>query len=232
MKNVKKIALAMGISIYLFACKQEIITIPQTASINVTNAIIGGAKLSLNTDLQTVANNGYGKYILYAGQSQVNLYVPAVAATSIAAAIPAVTYYNETITTVSNGFYSLFLSGASPSQVDATLITETYPYAYVDSLVGVRFINLSPNSNPISVNIKGNTNGSEVASLGYKAYGNFKTYAAKKVNPSYVFEVRDAGTGNLITSYTLTTTTPLFHNVTIALRGLIASPGIIIDNDY
>jgi hypothetical protein len=235
MKNSRHIILAISIILALSACKKSEIVIPKTANINVTNVVAAGKSISLNIDAQPISNNSYANYVLFAGQSQVNLYTLAVAATPIAAAIPPITYYNQTVPTSVDGLYSLFLSGASPSNIDATWVTENHPYAYPDSVVGVRFINLSANSNPIAVNIKGNASGSEAASLAYKAYSSFILYAAKKVNPSYIFEFRDAGTGNLIISYTLATPTPLFHNVTIVLRGLIGgipAPGITLDNDY
>ncbi len=180
------------------------------ASLNVTNAVVGGSALTLNVvNGQTVANNSYTQFSLVAGQSKVNLFP---------ATTPNTSYYNQTLPTANGSYYSLFLSGASPSAIDATLIKETYQN-YTDSLCGVRFINLSPGSDPISVNLTGSANGSEVSSLAYKAYTDFKQYPAKKTNTSYAFQVRDATTGNLITSYALTT--PYFHNVTIVLRGLV-----------
>lgn len=181
------------------------------ASLNVTNAVVGGSALTLNViNGQTVTNNSYSHFSLVAGQSRVSLFP---------AATPNTPYYNQTLSTANGSYYSLFLSGTSPSAIDATLIKESYQN-YADSLCGVRFINLSPGSNPISVNLTGGANGSEVSSLAYKAYTDFKQYPAKKTNTSYAFQVRDATTGNLITSYTLTT--PYFHSVTIVLRGLVS----------
>lgn len=180
------------------------------SSLNVTNAVVGGSTLTLNvTNGQTVTNNSYAQFSLVAGQTKVNLFP---------AATPNTPYYNQTLSMANGSYYSLFLSGASSSAIDATLINETYQN-YTDSLCGVRFINLSPGSNPISVNLIGSVNGSEVTSLAYKAYTDFKQYPAKKTNTSYAFQIRDATTDNLITSYTLST--PYFHNVTIVLRGLV-----------
>jgi hypothetical protein len=205
-------------------------------AVNVINAVVGGTTITLTTNASissgsntTISSNNYGIIPIVSGQTAVNIGVPAVAATNTAPAIPAFTYYNQTITVNNADNYSLFLTGASPSAIDNVLIKESYTHTYADSVCGVRFINLATGSNPISVNVKGNANGSEVASLAYKAYSNFLQYPAKRVNPSYIFEFRDATTGNLITSYTLTT--PYFHNVTLCLRGSPAS-GVILDNDF
>src|ERR1700753_1094251 len=73
-------------------------------------------------------------------------------------------------------YYSLFLAGQSGA-LDTILVKDSYQN-YTDSSFGCRFINLSYNSNPISVNIKGKSNGSEVASLSYKQNSGFIKYVA------------------------------------------------------
>jgi len=220
MKTTFRILGAIALMAALHACKQNNVTPGNLASINVTNAVIGGSALTYNTTSTTVSNNNFMQLTMIAGNSLLNLYP---------AATPSSSYYNNTIQTSSGDNYSLFLSGPSPSSVDAVLIKESYQN-YADSLCGVRFINLSPNSNPISVNVSGSANGSIVTSLAYKAYSNFTQLPAKRLNRTYVFQIRDATTGNLITTYTMNT--PYFNNVTIALRGLIASPGIILVKNY
>lgn len=208
---MKKIFIFLTISILAtISCKRNDIIAPPTANILIANAVVGGATLTFNPLTTTIGNNASASFPIYAGQSPVSLSNNAIT--------PAASYYNQTITTVDAGNYTLFLGGASPLAVDPVLVTESYKN-YTDSLCGVRFINLSPNSNPISVNITGNANGSEVTSLVYKAYSSFKQYPAKKINTTYSFQIKDGITGNLITSYTLTT--PYFHNVTIMLIGLV-----------
>lgn len=212
MKKLTYILLAGLAILSIASCNKTNTDFQPTASLMMVNTVVGGATLTLGTSAITVANNASVLAPIYAGQTPVSL------ATAATATVPSVSYYNQTIPTVNSGNYSLFLAGASPSAVDAVLITENYKN-YTDSLCGVRFINLAPGSNPVSVNIKGSANGSEASSLAYKAYTDFKQYPAKKVNTSYIFEIRNASTGTLITSYTMTTLG--FLNVTIALRGLV-----------
>jgi hypothetical protein len=225
MKTLFKITLACCICTCLAACKKSngIIFTPSSA-INVTNAVVGGATLTFGSTTQTVRNYSYNWFPVLAGQSQVNLNIPATSTTQ------AIFYYNQTQSITNGMAYSLFLAGPSPSSIDAVLITEKYTPQYADSVCGVRFINLSPGSNPISVDIQGQPLGSEANTLAYKAYSDFKQYPAKAINTSYLFEFRDSATGNLLTTYRLST--PFFHNVTLALRGSPSSPGIILDNDY
>jgi len=235
----------MGLAIGLFSCNKASDTTvgPASGTINVTNAVIGGATITLltNNDIistsNTLGNNAAGFFPLASGSLPITLGVPAIAATVTTAAIPQVTYYTNTLAVNNTSNYSLFLTGTSPNSVDNVLIQESYPRAYADSTCGVRFINLSPGSNPISVNIKGNANGSEVASLAYKAYSGFIKYPAKAVNKTILFEVRDATTGALLLPATsngnvYTLTVPYFHNVTLCYRGTGTAVGIILDADY
>jgi hypothetical protein len=198
------------------SCKNSVIPTPASASINVTNVVVGGAPLTLNSTIQTVNINNFAVFPVLAGQSKIDLYD---------ANNPTIPYYNQVVSMEDATAYSLFLTGTSPSQVDAVLIKESFP-RYADSVCGVRFINLAPGSTPISVDIKGGANGSEIASLAYKDYSGFKQYPATKLNKNYFFEFRDVATGNLIKSYTLLT--PYFNNVTIVLRGIVGSSANVL----
>lgn len=124
-----------------------------------------------------------------------------------------------------SSIYTLFLSGIVNSQNQAdTLLTQDNPpyHAVSDSSVGVRFVNLSPGSNPISINIQGNVNGSEVSSLPYRKYTSFRNYPATVNIIQYIFEIRDAGSGSLLTTYVYNLEP--FQNITIAVIGLEGSP--------
>lgn len=222
----------------LAGCKKSGTPDPKIASgaLNVTNAVIGGSTLTFTTNNSIISsNNTLGLnaaswFPLASGQISINLGVPAVAATVTTPAVPAVTYFSGTLPVNNSSNYSLFLTGASPSQIDTVLISESYTRTYSDSSFGVRFINLSLSPNPISVDIKGGANGSEVQSLSYKGYSRFIKHPALVSTPSYIFEFRDVVTGTLLSSYTLTT--PYYHNVTLAFRGKAGAYGVILDNDY
>jgi len=239
MKKTILYMLVLGLLASLESCKQNNINPePDNSVLNITNAVIGGATVNLTAGTapyltsgnNAISSNNYAFLPIPAGNIPITIAVPASAATSTSAAIPSVIYYNNNVNVSANSNYSLFLTGSSPSAVDNVLVQENYARSYADSVCGVRFINLSPGSNPVSVNVKGNANGSEVSNLAYKAYSNFNQHPAKKVNSSYVFEFRDQATGTLLTSYTLTT--PYFHNVTLCLRGATGSYGVILDKDF
>jgi hypothetical protein len=236
MKTTIKVILMICTGSIFSACKKDAAVTSNAGVLNVTNAVLGGSQLTLMTNSSivssgnTIASNNYAFMPVASGQTQVSLGIPAIAATATAAAIPAVIYYTNTLAVDKSANYSLFLTGTSPSSVDNVLIKESYTRTYADSICGVRFINLAPGSNPVSVNIKGGANGSEVTTLAYKVNTDFKQYPAKRINPSYIFEFRDAGTGAVLTSYTMNT--PFFHNVSLCLRGKTGAYGVILDNDY
>lgn len=156
--------------------------------------------------------------------------------------------FNNVLNLRSGGIYSLFLTGSDTSSPDYLFTVDSLPYHNpIDSTVGIRFVNLSSGSDPISVNLEGSPNGSEVASLSYKGITNFKNYlsdAAASVN-GYRFVFRDFATGDSLTSIKLVSNRKVpglvdpnnssnqltFKNVTIAFYGSIKSASMLID-DY
>lgn len=152
------------------------------------------------------------------------------------------------------GIYSLFLCGTDTTSPDYLFTTDTLPYhAPVDSTVGIRFVNLSTGSNPVSVTLEGSQNGPEAASLPYKGITGFKNYLTNSTltDQAYTFVFRDVGTGDSLTAFTLpgfnnqggiglqepNSGVPLlFKNITIALVGqpgpgaLVPQSAIIVDN--
>jgi hypothetical protein len=239
MKILTKALLLTGTISCLFACKQNNLTPDAGAgAINVTNAVIGGVTIdmytgsghNLTTNGNSISSDGYAFLALPGGQVQVNFGIPPAPATANSVATPATDYYSSTFTISAATNYSLFLTGASPSAIDHILIPEHYTRNYADSVCGVRFIHLATGTTPISVDIAGNANGSEVASLAYEAYSGFNQHPANNANQGYNFEFRDQATGTLLTTYTLPT--PFFHNVTLAFAGTAGNYMVIQDNDF
>jgi hypothetical protein len=98
--------------------------------------------------------------------------------------------------------YSLFLTGSDTSASDFLLTTDSVPsYIAADSIVGIRFVNLSTGSNPISINLEGNQNGSVVAGLSYKGITPFNQYPNNSTTLDYLFVIRDAATGDSLTQF-------------------------------
>jgi hypothetical protein len=119
---------------------------------------------------------------------------------------------------------SIYFAGPDTLHVDTLLIQDNIPhFPEGDSVVGVRFINLAAQSNPVLVDIQGDTTTPPLAaSLSYKGATGFLTLPATSASPSssvYVFEFRDAVSDSLLSTYTYSSFY-LSKSVTIALGGL------------
>jgi len=154
---------------------------------------------------------------------------------------------------LANGsIHTLFFCGDT-SSVDTLFTTDIIPsYPLSDSVMGIRFVNLSAGSNPISINLEGNPNGSEVTALAYRAITGFKQYPNNSMTIDYLFVIRDAATGDSLTQFDFLNagssnngnglTDPnngnllTFKNITIAVYGSVTNPTIpltaMVMDDY
>lgn len=122
---------------------------------------------------------------------------------------------------------SLFYVG-DKAHPDTMLIREEFPtHVYGDSTFSVRFLNLSPGSNPVRVEVDGEAQ-PLVSNLAYKTRSGWNTFSARLDAGTYVIRFRDQANGNEIASYTISDAagvgdfTPNVwrkNNVTIALIG-------------
>jgi len=203
--------LSVCICLCLFSCSKE--KGPQgTSTLTIINAVTGSNLLVPNFS-GTVPLNTY----LNANKVQYNIFsVYANQYTSYSGRQPLGIYaYPDTLEKSApllnlvldlpvGSVHSLFLTGTL-EHPDTLFVTDPLPYyPPADSVTGIRFVNLSPGSAPVSISIQGQTGGAEVSSLPYKGITGFKQYAAKATSADYVFEFRDAGSGALITSYQAT----------------------------
>ena len=250
MKTIIKAFLLLSIS-GLTACKKA--SVPPTsatAAFNFVNAMIGVSPLVVQFNnrpviFSTLATSNKLNY------GAANLFSPLNGNVTIAfiqSTDTTHTLFKGTFELQNYNAYSFFLTG-NVNQPDTMLVHDQLPYyAPSDSVGGVRFVNLSTGSNPVSVDIKGQPNGSEVQSLSYKAITGFKAYPATSKVSSYIFEFRDTASGSLLTSYTFsgvnnstgtntTTNTFRFKNLTLALIGQPGGTGtaaqrILLINNY
>lgn len=222
------------------ACKKDTPAVTPLSTLNFVNATVNLGVVKANfTNTTTKGGSyqfysqittsvGYGANVIFPVLSDVGtpLTIAPVADTTMPA-------YSGSLNLANGGSYSLYLAG-SVGSVDAILLRDTLPH-YSDSVCGVRFINLSYNSNPIIAVQTISPATIDFSSLSYKQISEFKTYAAGVVNTSYSFQVRDAGTDSVLGAYTLTT--PYFHNVTLAWIGQkgatgLNAPKIVRINNY
>ena len=217
----------------LFSCSKSN-NPPGTASLTIVNAVVGSTPLYTNfggpqvlewySDAGGISFGNFEEFSSYSGHQPLALYPD-----TLAQSVP---LYNLTLTLPIGTIHSLFLTGTT-SAPDTMTTVDTPPYHPAsDSSMGIRFVNLSPGSAPVSVDIQGEANGSEAASIPYKSITAFKNYPATSAVSAYTFEFRDAASGALLASasYTINATSAAYltnllpyKNYTIALEGL---PGV------
>jgi hypothetical protein len=148
----------------------------------------------------------------YAGQFSLGLYQPSDTSSPL---------WSGTLNFSVGSIHTLFLSGDTTA-LDTLLTTDIVPYYPYndDSVAGIRFVNLSRGSGPMSVDIQGNPPTQyEFSNLGYKAISSFKQYNANAnaAANGYTFEIRDQVSGNLLATFSWTFT--LFKNNTVVIFG-------------
>jgi hypothetical protein len=146
----------------------------------------------------TAAEVGYGAFEEFSLQSGFeDLGIASVTDTSTVEWAGAFSFQTATI-------HSLYFIGPDTSHIDTLLTTDFPPnFGLGDSVVGVRFVELAPNADPVEVDIQ---NGSDTLakSLGYKGVTQFFALPATTANPAsqqYTFEFRDMVTGNVLATY-------------------------------
>lgn len=247
--NIRSVIVLITIALLFTGCRKQKATLPLGASLSIINAIADANYLYVS-----LAGTIPIQYYLYSKQLPYNTYNTYNGANRLTcpAGEQELAFYRASDTSNpekplialnlplgSNHIYTLFLTGTSAAP-DTVFTEDLMPsYGISDSVTGLRFINLSPGSNPITVNIAGMDNESEISDLPYKSYTVFKRYPAHSKINDYTFEFRDKATGNLLATYntgkmnsyesTARATTVnkwLFRNSTIVFIGLPDGQGV------
>lgn len=201
------------------SCKKSAFTSPPSASLTVTNAVVGGTSIRLGSNAKVIANNDFAQLTVNAGYNEVYIW-PVTDSTQPY-------YIHNKWLAEDRGAYSLFVTGA-PTAVDGILVKENIPYR-TDSTAGIRFINLSPNSPALNITLSSTPTVNEVSDLEYKEMTGFTSYPAL-YNSAYTFQVRNAATNAVLATYSFSAASlPRCANVTLVIRGLVGnSPAINI----
>ena len=218
--NVKYLML-VGLLIFI-SCADDEDDFPMAASLKIVNAVVDAGTLEVkdfdgNLTFFGSRTIGFG--------SNVRFTLPINSSRDII-----IVQAEDTLNTLLNepivldeagGIYSLFLTGDA-SNVETMLIRDEY-LNYQDSLVGLRFINLSPGSLPISVGIMGETE-NLVSGLEYRNVSDFNQLDATTNSVPYTFEFKDSD-GNVLITKTIDPLPPfgtksVFQNLTLVMIGL------------
>ena len=194
----------------LFAsCEKDEIKLASLASLNITNAIVGGTTAKLGSNAAAINNNAFTQFALKAGDQMLYVYPSADSLHP---------YYSDPKFAARQGeVYSLFLAG-TPTAIDPIFLKENIPFR-TDSTAGIRFINLAPNKPNLNITLSTSTTVNEVSNLTYKNFTEFKSYPGLATS-TYTFQVRDASNpGTVLASQSFTAAqVPRFANITLVIR--------------
>lgn len=233
--NINALLVVLLFAVSLMSCSKEEAS-PVTSSLIIANAVVGAETLMIN--LNDDVNPGYF-YYAGAGRFKYGIFDEYVNKLSVSKPEQRIRFFKlpDTLATSAALFdlkpqfgigsiNTLFLSGTAANP-DHIFVTSVPPYHnQPDSTFGIRFINLSYQSKPVSVYVISNGSQKEVDGLTYKGITEYKKYEALAKTGSYRFEFRDQGTQQVLAAYTLSgasaSTENLwrYRNFTLALIGL------------
>jgi len=213
----------------LLACKKESNEkLDPPATVNVINAVVGLGQIKLNIDAGSGFYWSRASGLDYGGYRQYSSFTGTKNIKAVTTADTNKVVFNRTIDL--SAISTLYLTGQAPN-VDTIFRNEkNIPFVSFENInpefaCYVRFVNMAPDSPPLSVNIK-STNSAEVTGLAYKAVSAFKKYPALSTTGDYVFEITNSVTGAKLGEYTMNTNLSRYKTVSLVITGL-TSPNSI-----
>jgi len=214
------------IILFVFSCTKT--TAPSgSAALNIVNATIGSTALVTNFNayngktIDTLQYYNTALQVYYGSSAEIGSYTGSTPLSLSDITDTTRNVYSNTLNLPVGSIHTLFMTGTltSPDNLFTTDVIPYYP-ASGDSVTGVRFVNLSPGSNPISVTLQSDTTHTAIGSpIAYKSISNFQSFSANTnaENNGYTFEFRDAASDSVLATYSLNIY--LFKSQTLAFYG-------------
>jgi len=229
-------------------------TPPGTSALTIVNAIPNSNPLVTNfygntgsqiQNADTLQYYATALQIYYANWSELSSYSGKTSLSLPQISDTTTSLTNLTLNLQIGGIYSLFITGSDTAHVDTLFTKDNIPYYPFsgDSLIGVRFINLSTGSLPILITLQSDSTHTPIANnISYKTVTSFQQLSANSnaLANGYTFEIRDVASDSVITTVPFNTGTyPAmfpFKSVTVCLIGqpgataAVPQSGLIIPN--
>ncbi|MBO9570667.1 MAG: hypothetical protein J7497_00420, partial [Chitinophagaceae bacterium] len=142
MKHTRHLLLLLLIISLIVSCKKDEFQTTPLSSLIVVNTVTGGSPVRMaGVSTFDIGNNGYGFFSTMIGNPDIYVY-------PIDDSLNPYYHSNKSVSIKENEYFTLFLCG-TPDAPENVLIKESYSF-YQDSVTGIRFINLSPNSSPLN----------------------------------------------------------------------------------
>jgi len=171
------------------------------AAVNVINVAPDVPSLSVNFTSNPISSSQYQQFISFGSSWEWGVPPADSPILLISSSDTSKVFYSGNFNLKGGGIYSMYvLSGASKG--DVLFMEDSIP-AYKDSTSGIRFINLSPDSGPVTVNLQGNDpSQTEFQEIAYKQISSFKGYdATSQSGGAYNFEIWSKTSQTLLASF-------------------------------
>lgn len=245
-KIVKACLLTFFLSI-LFSCqKDEGVGTVNIAKVNVINAVVDGGSAKANVGVKIIpwasvadyqnlgGSNPLGKLYLVPTDKLTYLQVVPVSDTTKF-------WYDQMKQLDARKMYTLYLSG-TPNNIKTSFHEEVnfpqyivrdaaHPTPLADSIVNIRFVNLSPSGPQVDIKIQGKSS-NEVSGLSYEAFTPFIDYPASEGDDYIVFEIRRSTDKELINTYYLYLPNVRFKSIAIIMKGIYQGVAVPYMDQY
>lgn len=222
---MKKILYTLLSVILLFlgaACKKDDTKYSATSDVFVINAAVGAGSIRVNPGSGGSFSYAKAADIAYGASNTYPGFVGNTTITVVSSADTTKTLAQNSLNV--QPINTLYISGQSPTIDTMFRVEKNLPYIAgsvinADSSLYIRFVNLSPNSTPLNVNIKAATS-NVTSNLGYKGISDFVKYSAKATSGTYTFEFRDPATNTLLATYPINSNSFRYRTIAIIVKGL------------
>lgn len=232
---------------YLFSCqKDEAVGTVDIAKVNVINAVVAGGSVKANVSNKTLTWSSIADDQILGGTNYLNRLYTVTTFRSIYFKVAPVSdttmlWYNQIKQLNAGKMYTLYLSG-KPGNVKTLFHEEmNFPKPIIrdagrrtpvtDSIVNIRFVNLSPSGPMVDINILGK-NSNEISNLRYEEFTDFKAYPATKGNNYIIFEIRKSSNKELIDTIYISAPNVRFTSIVIMMMGIYPGIGLPFSDKY
>ena len=154
LEHMKKAYLLLLSFLILGSCKKNEIVSPALGTVNIVNAIMDGGAVKVNYFGRSIDWNNYvgrTSAVDY-GVAQVYSFTPGNRIKIVQSGDTSKVFFDDIIGSKDRDIYSLYLGGTVSAPISIS-VKEDFPAFYNEMAIGIRVINLSPNSNPINITL-------------------------------------------------------------------------------
>ncbi|MGA6118306.1 hypothetical protein [Sphingobacterium anhuiense] len=233
--------------LFLYSCQKDKVwqTEVGIAKVNVINAVVTGGNAKVNVSPKEINWSNIRDNQALGGFTLNRMFIVPTDRTTVFQVAPLSDtinmWYNQVSQLSAGKVYTLYLSG-TPTDLKTKFQEESNFPDYVirdagkttpvaDSIVNIRFVNLSSSGPRLDINIQGKST-LEASNLDYQAFTEFKAYPANNGIYSIAFEIRKSSDKSLVATYDFNADFYRFKSVAVVIMGGYNTAGLPFVDSY